>query len=197
MSEKIISWIIFVVCLFISAICFTNSGLLWSVNTSAADEIELSTEYLDFVRIMNLIFGFIFFALTIVFLIRALSTYNISWARKLYEKAFSNIDRSFRNMLDEYRKKGEAIRAAEKSMENEDMYLSDNLGKFTRVSETCDKQVSIPDISDKPVVQTRITLGDFSYVPGVDLKTTKITSPRPLDTLKQYYEAQKKAKSMT
>jgi len=197
MNEKVISWIIFVVCLFISVICFTNSGLLWSVNTSTADEIELSAEYLDFVRIMNLIFGVIFFVLTIVFLIRALSTYNISWARKLYEKTFSNIDRSFRNMLDDYRKKGEAIRSSQKSMEDEDMYLSDNLGKFTKVSETCDKQVSIPQFSDNPVVQTRITLGDFSYVPGVDLKNTKITSPRPLDTLKQYYEAQKKARSTT
>jgi len=203
MSPRITNWLIFAACVLITVICFINTGVLWPVVADTQDAIELNTGYLDFVKIMNLIFGFIFLILAVIFLIRALATYEgkFSWAKKISEKYFSKLNNIIQNRAKELEERTKALEnliAEQRTKSNEDFDIIPadyKLGKPVP-SYPADAIPAFP--SDKPKEKAYLQLGDFAFK-GTTTTTatttgTKVPNPkstvRPLDELKAYYVTQ-------
>jgi hypothetical protein len=206
MKEERINWIIFAVCVFITAICFANTGLLFNVNQNDIGDVNIDETYLKFVKWTNLFFGIIFLVTSVIFLFRALVVRDVGWAKKWYGKVFDRFGSSYIKQMEQFRERGRAIQAAKSKAEDldSDIIPADRkLGRPITISSSCDKQVPAPSIVGAAPVNSRITLGEFEYKES-DLMSTirkradvasKLKSPRrPLDDLKDYYIQQSKLK---
>jgi len=205
-KEEVINWVIFGVCVFITIICFINTGLLFNVDQRDVGDVNINESYLNFVKVWNLIFGIIFFAASVFFLFRALAVRDIGWAKKWYGKIFDRFGSSYIKQLEDFRARGRAIQASKSKAEDldSDIIPADRkLGRPITISSSCDKEVPAPSIVGAAPVNSRITLGEFQYKES-DLMTnirkraevaSAIKSPRrPLDDLKDYYIQQSKLK---
>jgi hypothetical protein len=205
MKEKVVNWIITILCFIILGVCITNTIILFDVKETDVDDDNINSSYRDFVKYTNLLFCFIFFLATVFFLLRALSVSDIGWAKKIYERYLAKFDYNYRARLAAFREKGRLIQLAksqEEIAEGEIIPADRKLGRPITISSSCDKEVPAPSIVGAAPVDNRITLGDFKYKESDVMATIKkkmesnaIKSPRrPLDDLKEYYIQQSKLK---
>ena len=198
-GEKAGTVVILIVCLFITLVCFINTGMLWSIDPESDDAVDLSSGYRNFVSGANLAFGLLFFIISGYFLLRILGVYGVElpgWLNKLRD-AVTNFSEKIGLEKKKLEADADAYKTGKKILSKPifdgDISVERKYGK-TVLSCPSDKNTAVPEIIGVPKIDNRITFGDFEFKKNKQIKFGS-ASPKPLDALKEYYISQKLSKN--